>query len=281
MIAFTTILLTAAQDIIDSGLADQVNNSQPLDWMEKIQGIIYPAIIGGYLIFSAIRKAVKKIKEQEADEKKKEDQTTKLRNEKKFKDFAHQESMQYMVNMKTQCNKYRDQASPDRAHYLQIENGTIAITGIYNMFVTSIAEDDRYSRLPRVYPHINRIPYNRLTALFAPLLEMKPYKQNVLEVNGEDEKSKRILEITNEICASKVGSCLALPIFDTESFFVGCVLFDYLEPNFNNRNLSEQKDSLKEFQVSINTLISSYNINLIRKREELGLPVIEDRRDSV
>lgn len=275
---FDTLLATitvAAANVSDVVLPEVNTGGGVTAFFENIQNLVYPAIIGGYLIYTAIRKAVKKIKDSEVELKKQDNAATILRNKKKFEEYAHDQSMTFMTNMKDICNRYRDQASPDRVHFLQLENGTVAITGVYNMYITSIAEDDRYSRLPRVYRYVNRIPYNRLSSLMELMRNMQAYDSEIVELNGENDESHDILRIFNELYSSKVGSCLALPIYDHEQVFVGSVLFDYIDTNYNGKEPEQQKKYLRELQISIHTILNTYNANLVKKRIELGL-VIDD-----
>ena len=107
--------------------------------IEPLLLIIIPAI------FATGIKINNKIKEKREELEKEND----VKNREKFLEWEHKESMLTIDRVKTVCNYYRDIGNMDLVNYIQFENGTSATSKLCNMFLSCLAEDDRFGSIPK------------------------------------------------------------------------------------------------------------------------------------
>jgi hypothetical protein len=129
------------------------------------------------------------------------------------------------------------------------------------MFITCIAEDDRFSVLKKLQPVVNHIPYGKLSITFTKLLSLG---QNELLVF--DHKN----DITKEVAAlsdNEFGSLIIAPIFDNDGTITGCLGFEYAEEKFGGMDQALQVGLMKEFRSIIPGRLGIYLEDLEQKKK--------------
>lgn len=140
--------------------------------------------------------------------------------------FMHEKSMWSMKNLKEICNLYVDKSHADRVAYLQLENGTMADSQLRNMFLTCMAESDRYSDLPKWMNRIQRMPVQSIISYIE-------YVNQNGRVDTMSEDSKAIIEdeIKAVLYPDTISAWRMRVVRNVSGYIVGYVVFEYL---FNN-----------------------------------------------
>lgn len=229
-----------------------------LDKIEPLILVVVPALIGIWLKVST------KVKEENETFKKMENK--KLLE--KYNMWEHEESRRVIMKIKELCRIYKDRSVADEVMYLQLENGTIATSKLCNMFVTCLAEDDRYSDIPKKIKKLQRLPYSQL----AEWVDKVSENRVVIPEFGVET-----IHIEEDFFSS-VNSHMAKSVIDKDGYLIGMVVFNYKNKNFNSPN--EQNDEcnenhqlklLREFKVSVEAIFIAYNVARIDMKKELGL----------
>lgn len=237
-----------------------------LDKIEPLILVVVPALIGIWLKVST------KVKEENETFKKMENK--KLLE--KYNMWEHEESRRVIMKIKELCRIYKDRSVADEVMYLQLENGTIATSKLCNMFVTCLAEDDRYSDIPKKIKKLQRLPYSQLAEWVDKVSENKV----VIPEFGVET-----IHIEEDFFSS-VNSHMAKSVIDKDGYLIGMVVFNYKNKNFNSPN--EQNDEcnenhqlklLREFKVSVEAIFIAYNVARIDMKKELGLDSHHDGGD--
>lgn len=234
-----------------------------IDKLDSLALVIIPAIyVGIYNVYLKIKE-----KKKEVDAK-----NTK-RNEDKYNIWEHEESRDVIHSIKTLCNVYKDKSHADLVQYLQLENGTIATSRIQNMFVSCLAEDDRYGSIPKLITKLQRMPYSETVEWLSKLLDIKSTGKPILEVPDVSAVNYSRTYVDN---INFVGSVLVSPVYDPEELLIGICIFYYHDKDFNNQ-LKSERDFLEKFVIAIESVILNYHIHREDKKKELGLLTKEDK----
>ena len=110
-----------------------------LDKIEPLILVVIPTLFGIWM------KTANKIKEKNESFKRGEQKKAL----EKYNMWEHEESRRVIAKIKELCRVYKDRSKADEVMYLQLENGTVATSKLCNMFITCLAEDDRYSVIPK------------------------------------------------------------------------------------------------------------------------------------
>lgn len=178
-----------------------------------------------------------------------------------YASWEHFESRRIILKIKELCNLYRDRSHADQVLYMQFENGTKATSNLSNMFLNCLAEDDRYGALSKKLSNLQRIPYYQVAEWVEEITE------NALAVSDiKAKKENWDFPIINE-AASHISS----PIYDKHKDFVGIVIFNYKDINFNGIVQDNQLKLINEFKTVIETIFLTYHTAQKNKRIELKL----------
>lgn len=224
--------------------------------LEPLLLIIVPACIG---IYWKIRKKIKDEKEklkQEDEEKAKED----------FSRWEHMESLNVINKLKGVCDYYKDVGHMDLLNYVQFENGTTASSRLCNMFLTCIAEDSRYGKLPSMINNFQRISYGRLSNW---VNKIEDSNDKVLLSHSQSEFYQDYSSFIPE--SDKIKSFISKSIRDPEGMLIGICSFFYTENDFCGRTDEQEIDLINKFAMSIETVFLEYHISRKNKKKELKL----------
>jgi len=232
------------------------------DFITQFQLVIYPALIGafafGYKVWKGIKDKHKELLERDS---------VKLRKQKEeqFKKWEHSASLEIIVRIKNECNLYKDRSSADRVMFAQLENGTLATTKLCNMFISCLAEDNRFGNLPKDIRNLRRIPYSHLSdwvdALKAISLEDE---RETLRLTGEDSN---LLRTINAVYTNPVGSHISIDVLDHNKVFIGICVFEYAKKHFNGADLAKESILIHDFKVSVESTL--YNYYIMREKQKV------------
>lgn len=228
-----------------------------LDKIEPLILVVLPTLFGIWL------KTSTKIKEKN-DSIKRSERKKALE---KYNMWEHEESRRVIIKIKELCRVYKDRSEADEVMYLQLENGTVATSKLCNMFLTCLAEDDRYSVIPKKIRRLQRVPYSQTSDWVDKVCK---HECIIKDINQENIH-------VNEAFFESVGSHMSETIHDKDGYLIGMVIFNYADKNFNGADEESQIDLLKRFQASIESVFISYHVSRIEMKKTLR---ISDEEES-
>lgn len=238
-----------------------------LDKIEPLILVLLPALLGLWLKIST------KLKEENETFKKAERKKAMG----KYGVWEHEESKRVIIKVKELCRVYKDRSTADDVMYIQIENGTVASSRLCNMFFTCLAEDDRYSEIPKKIRKLQRIPYSQLADWAE---EVSKHEILIQEVDKID------YHIDDEFF-NNVESQMARPVFDKNGYLIGVVIFNYSKKFYNStsgeedsKNTYDQSELLKQFQSAVESVFITYHVAQADFKRQLGLSNMYDDEDS-
>lgn len=227
-----------------------------LDIIDKLGGLFYVLVPAIYIAYHKVSTKIKGTIEAEK-------QKDISRNKNLYDIWEHEESKQVIYRIKNLCNLYKDRGHADLVQYLQLENGTMATSKIQNMFVTCLAEDDRFGSIPKMIRKLQRLPYSETVCWLSKLSD----NQVVLKT---PDLSKTDFSRTYVEDLKTVKSVMASPVYDPNEILLGVCLFYYHDKNFNNQEESEA-DFLHKFSSSVESILLEYHQHRNDKKKQLKL----------
>lgn len=232
---------------------DQGNTLELLKSLELIVLTVVP------VVYAIIYKLLKKVN----DKQKEIDRIEKTKRLEIYSNWEHEESMSVTSCIKAMCNYYKDQGAVDLVSFYQLENGTVARSKLCNMFLSCLAEDDRYGLLPKYMHKVQRVPYSQVSSW------VEKVRVNFIEV---EDCSVVKDEFIKEVCLDKLTkSSLSMQVRDSEGWFVGICVFEYVEVCYNGNDVVGERELLGRFTASINSIFINYHISRLAKLQELKL----------
>ncbi len=223
-----------------------------LDKIEPLLLVVIPTIFGIWLkLKSEINKKKKDITEKEIQNAKE-----------KYDMWQHEESRRIITKIKELCNVYRDKSDADSVMYFQLENGTIATSKLCNMFITCLAEDERYGEIQKRLSKLQRIPYSQLADWVTEVQSKILLYDNAIELPEGSVKDTLL---------GNLGSHIAAPVFDYDGYLIGMCAFNFKDINYNNASKESQVKLIEQFEASVETIFISYHIARKEKKRELGI----------
>lgn len=233
-----------------------------LEALDKLGPILYVVIPA---VYAVLYNTYLKVKEKK--------KTIKTLNEEKAKEhfslWEHEESKRVISTIKDLCNLYKDRSNADLVSYLQLENGTAATSKIQNMFLTCLAEDDRFGTVPKLITRLQRLPYSEVVCWLGKFTEHSAKDNFIIktpDLSKADYNRTRIDGITG------ISSVLVAPVFDPENILLGIVVLFYSNISFNGQE-EEELDYLHQFKLSVETTLLEYHLKRKNKKKEIGLEV--------
>lgn len=231
-----------------------------MDFLDKIGPLLYvvvPAIFG---IYYNLRE---KVKTKEKEIKK----TNKAKAKQAYTVWEHDESQRVIIKIKDLCNVYKDKSNAGLAQYLQLENGTVATSKICNMFISCLAEDDRYGRVPKLSSRLQRLPYSKVTGWIGKIIEIRNTDMDYILTEDVSKADYSIAEIVD---APEIRSVILAPVYDPNNTLLGMCVFYYADINFDGNKESEIQ-LINKFRCGVEQVLVEYHMDRSRKMKELGL----------
>ena len=228
--------------------------------LEPLLLIIIPTCFGIYL----------KLKNKVTEKNKEIEKEIDTKNKEKFLEWEHSESMLIIDKIKTICNYYKDVGHMDLVNYIQFENGTVATSKLCNMFLSCLAEDNRYGVIPKFISTLQRIPYSRLSTWTNNVVNSEDgiYRVNNREKEFDEDYSDFVIGSEN------VKSFICGAVKDSNGVLIGiCSFFFATENCCGDDEESEErcKTTLQKFITSVETIFLEYNIARENKKKELKI----------
>ena len=227
--------------------------------------VIYTLATVGIGAFIKLHDAgVKKRKEIDAENE--------AKNKESYQLWKHEESTRVITRIKDLCNFYKDKGHMDSVSYVQLENGTVAASKLCNMFVTCLAEDDRFSNLPKYMDQFQRIPYSKVSfwADSIAALSFDNTKQNIIMTPNSDalEQNASIRKI---IAFDGIKSSIVAPVYDPNGTLIGAGIFLYHKLDFNGMSPEEQRILMNQFRTSLESIFLEFYLARIDKMKEFKI----------
>jgi hypothetical protein len=222
--------------------------------LEPFLLIVVPAIIALWI------KIKKRVSERnEVEKKKNNDRAWEL-----FKIWEQEESRKTISRIRELCNVYKDTSKADQVLFFHIENGTVSPSSLHSMFVSCLAEDNRYgSKLPKKCASLQRIPFNILTDW------VKDQEDDVLLV--PDITAKYPAGLGKPEFFSGVKSHISCSLCNDDRITTGFVVFNYSHINYDDLDGTAQRNILYNFKVAVKTVFLDYQISTRDKKSELKI----------
>lgn len=233
-----------------------------MEFLDKLAPLIYVVVPAIAAIWWNLKNKL--------SQKEKEVKKANLEKAKELYDvWEHEESKVIITKIKGFCNLYKDKGSVDLVQYLQLENGTMATSKIQNMFLTCLAEDDRYGRVPKLISKMQRMPYSECSTWLDLLNTRLEEGREVLGTPNIAEAEHN--RMTLEGVESKIGSVVIAPVFDPNEILLGICVFYYHDVNYNNCVKEEEKQQILRFKDAVENVLFVYHQNRQNKKKQLGL----------
>lgn len=181
--------------------------------------------------------------------------------------WEHEESKDVISQIKDTCNFYKDKGHADLVQYLQLENGTVATSKIQNMFMSCLAEDDRYGSIPKLIKHLQRLPYSETTCWLNKLTEITSEGNFLLKT---PDISKADYNRTRMEGIKGIGSVMVAPVYGPDEILLGICVFYYHQVEYNGQEKQEIQ-FMNKFRASVESIILMYHTHRAAKKKELGL----------
>lgn len=236
-----------------------------LDRLEPLLYAVVPVVFGIYLNLR--------------DKLKEKKNTIKAANIEKNKElynaWEHEESQKIIRKIKDLCDFYKDKGYMDRVQYLQLENGTVATSKLCNMFVSCLAEDGRYGRLPHFISKLQRIPYSRVASWIDKVrdLDRQSFSSAICVENSDDDECN----IKTVLDTDMVKSSIVVPIYDPNEVLLGVCIFYYANIKYNNQNIDNEISLINRFRSAIQSIFLEY---YLARKEKKNIFSLEGSNDD-
>lgn len=191
------------------------------------------------------------------------------KNKDKYQVWKHEESTRIITRIKDLCNFYKDKGKMDSVSFVQLENGTVAKSRLCNMFVSCLAEDDRFSNLPKYMDQFQRIPYSKVSfwADAISALAFDSVKKNMIMTSNSDELDQNA-SIRNLIAFNGIKSSIVAPVYDPSGMLIGAGIFLYSKTDYNGMDAEEQRMLMAQFRTSLESIFLEFYLSRQDKMRE-------------
>lgn len=226
--------------------------------LEPLLLVVIPTCFGIYI------KIKNKIKEKE-DSVKKQDEA---KRKEKFLEWEHKESLKVIDNIKSVCNYYKDIGHMDLVNYIQFENGTTATSKLCNMFLSCLAEDSRFGKIPNMISNIQRISYSRMSSW---VNNVSKADNGVLMVKNVDSDVNDYSDLDFIANNKDIKSFISGSVRDSNGVLIGICSFFYSEYDWCGRGEEQCIYLMNKYITSIETIFLEYNTNRKKMKKSLRL----------
>ena len=185
--------------------------------------------------------------------------------------YSHAESMKSMENLREICNLFFDRTHADRVMYFQLENGTMGDSKLQNMFISCMAESDRYSLLPSRVNQVQRCPVQSVVSH----IEQVNRAAFIEYVEGNPNYSNHLDPRVKEILYAGDSSAIRIKtVHNAAGYIIGYIVFEYLFDKLGIQGFTadETPNSLIcECVASVEAELIRYQKLIAEKKSQLGL----------
>lgn len=239
---------------------------QLLELLKEFLDSIAPLL---YILIPAAAGVYYKVKTKIKNKEKEVSEAEQVKARELYDIWEHEESKQVISKIKNFCNLYKDKGDVDLVQYLQLENGTVATSKIQNMFLTCLAEDDRYGKVPKLISKMQRMPYSECSSWLESLTKCISEGNTTL---GTPDLSKATYNrAVIEGLEGRIGSVKIAPVFDPNEILLGICVFYYHDINYNNNPTETERSQILRFKDSVENILFVYHQSRINKKQQLGV----------
>lgn len=230
--------------------------------LDKLEPLLYAVIPIAFGIYINLRD---KIKEKERTVR----AANIEKNKELYKAWEHEESQRIIRKIKDLCDFYKDKGYMDRVQYLQLENGTVATSKLCNMFVSCLAEDGRYGRLPHFISKLQRIPYSRVACWIDKIrdLDSQSFATAICTENSDETECNIRAVLDTDV----IKSSIVVPIYDPNEILLGVCVFYYANAKYNNQDVNNEISLINRFRSSIQSIFLEYYLARRDKKAALHI----------
>lgn len=225
--------------------------------IEPILLVVIPTCFGIYL------RVKKKVEEKERSIHRENE----LKNREKLLDWEHVESIKVIDKIKHLCNYYKDVGHMDLVNYVQFENGTTATSKLCNMFLSCLAEDSRFSKIPKMISKFQRVPYGKMSSWVSQVVDNKEQALFISNKDSLDFHDDDDIVFGEE----NIKSFISCPVKDPNGMLIGICSFYYSEENWSGRTKEQCEDVMIKFVSSLEAIFLEYNYARLNMKKSLNL----------
>lgn len=229
--------------------------------IEPLLLVIIPAI---FALYVKIKNKIKQKQKEINDE-------IIAKNKDEFIIWEHNQSIEIISKIKSMCNYYKDIGHMDLVNYIQLENGTFASSKLSNMFLSCLAEDDRYSMVPKMVDKIQRIPYGRMSMWANAIINSS---DGICRIDNYKQISEDFSKLIND---KTINSFISCAVKDSKGIIIGICSFFFNKENCCGTDEVSQNlcnNTIRKFATSVETIFLEYDIARKNKKKELNLNTI-------
>lgn len=207
-----------------------------------------------------------------AKKRKEIDAENEAKNKDNYQVWKHEESTRVIGRIKDLCNFYKDKGKADSVSFVQLENGTVAKSRLCNMFVSCLAEDDRFSNLPKYMDQFQRIPYSKVSfwADSIAALSFDNIRKNMIATPDSDVLDRNA-SIRNMIDFEGIRSSIVAPVYDPNGVLIGAGIFLYSKADYNGMGEEEQKTLMVQFRTALESIFLEFYLARQDKMKEFHI----------
>jgi len=204
-------------------------------------GSIFTALIGALatVLVAYINSNNKKMRRLQNEDRVQSINNSKRINE-EFEEYRHARALKVIEDIIDQCNYVKDTTRCDTAAYFILENSTIAIDKLENIYISCRATDNRYSLLN------NHIAGFQKRIISRSIVDLAKLKECIISLEPDAQGTTGSINEYPEI-----QSYGAISIHDYNNRFIGFAILLFTMKNFNDTSPSNMKSSLYKFKNSI------------------------------
>lgn len=225
------------------------------------------------LVFKLWDKISKKWKE-EAEKQKLKDT---MQNIDLYRVWKHEESMKTSSKVNNCCDIHGDLAKTNTS-FIQIENGTIAASGISNMYFSCCAEDTKYTTINKLIHTLQRVQYAKVSYWFDEISEnYEKFENHEIEdkfTYFTEEELQNTIFYNNYKIKSMISGIVKN---HKNNAIIGICNFAFSDP-LTKEELKQYKDRMLEFVSAVENIYDNFNISREDYANKLKIP--EEERNK-
>jgi hypothetical protein len=235
---------------------DEIANSITLflKQVEPLLLVLAPAICALYI----------KVRSRIDSKRAKDDQKTITAAKARLKNWEKYENRRMITSIVEFCNKTKDMSKADQVMFLHLTNGTVSEERIHSMCIECLAEDSRYSPIPKKTKYIQRTPFTEFAEWDIKLEEAGGIKAIASVAEEHPEWIWKDL-------FRKVKSQIYAKLADENGILFGYVVLNYVSEHFDGAPLESQTECANSLSRQIEGLFHAYGVSRNIKVQELGL----------
>jgi hypothetical protein len=210
-------------------------------------GSIFTALIGALatVLVAYINSNNKKMRRLQNEDRVQSINNSKRINE-EFEEYRHARALKVIEDIIDQCNYVKDTTRCDTAAYFVLENSTIAIDKLENIYISCRATDNRYSLLN------NHIAEFQKRIVSQSIVDLAKLKECIILLEPDAQSTTGSI---NEYPEIQSYGAISIRDYNNNNRFIGFAILLFTMKNFNDTSPSNMELSLYKFKNSIEAIL--------------------------